>query len=236
MKKFLLLLTFISLSLPVISTELSSGFHSPWVAVDFLPEYTYNRSWGSNARFNFKTSLPLIDYCELTSGLQLSTANIYAVDVTVRPKIPIKIGEFFFDVEPYYRAVARNRIHDVVLAASFGYRFDYLSFQIGWFGRWLVPFDGGGSVAELTNVLYKAVVYCRPQKSPWNIYLTIGNMDDFLFERHQQPVFQLEGRYDLGGYLRFTAGVECLTSGMFHFTAAFYGINARLGVALMLNR
>lgn len=236
MRRFLIILAVLCGSVAAFATDLASGFYTPLVAIDFLPGYEYNRNWGSVGNFDFKASVPLFGpYFEVSPGLRLSTANVYTLNVIARPRIPLRVGEIFFEAEPSYRLIARDRTHDVTFALSGGYRFDYLSFQLGWFGRWMMPFSGGGSVEELNNVLYKVRVFCRPQASDWNLYLTISNIDDFMMERMQIPMFMLEGRYDFGGFLRLTAGIEYKVSGMMHITTAFYGISARVGAAFIID-
>jgi len=188
------------------------------------------------ANFDLKSTLPIGRFFEFQSGIQLSTANVYTVNIVARPRIPLKTGEIFFEVEPYFRVIARNRTYDAAVAVCAGYRFDYLSFQFGWFGRWMIPFDGGGVNQELTNIIYRVEVFCRPQYTNWNLSFCVSNIDDFQLERWQQPLFMINGRYDINGFLRVSAGVEIKPTGMFHEAASFYGATARVGVGFLMGQ
>ncbi len=214
---------------------LSAGFYTAPVVAEFLPEYSYNKSWGSMVNFDLKSTLPLVRVFEFETRLQFSTANVHTINIVARPRIPLKTGELFFEAEPYYRIIARDRTHEVAVVAGFGYRFDYLSIMLGWSGRWLVPFNGGGKVEELANIVYRVEVFCRPQQCKWNISACVSNIDDFQIERWQQPLVMIGARYDLFDFLRLSARVECKPTGICHETGSFYGISARLGVGFVLN-
>ena len=79
--------------------------------------------------------LPLNRYVEMNINLQASFKNVYSVGVVLRPKVILPYGELFFDTEVLYKAVMRDNQMDLVTALSLGYRFDYVSFQIGSFAR-----------------------------------------------------------------------------------------------------
>jgi len=217
-----------------LSATLTSGYDAVATPFEFLPEYSYNKSWGSMANFDIKSSYYIGQYFEMLSAIQLSTANVYTFQMTARPRLPLPVGELFLDVEPYYRAVVRNKIHDACIALSLGYRFDYLSFQFGWSGRFLVPFSGSGYAKELTNLLYRVEVFCRPQFSEWNISGGAAHIDDFQIERWQMPFFFLGGRYDFANMFRLSALVEVKPAGMTHGQGSFYGITARVGIGFIL--
>lgn len=236
MKKTILFLLCFSGILTLNASELTSGFNQKPAVIEFLPEYAYNKNWGSMANFNFKSNVGFCKYFQLGSAIQLSTANVYTVNVTARPRIPLKIGEIFFEVEPCYRAIVRDNTHDFCLAASVGYRFDYLSFQFGWFGRWMKPFEGGDALTELVNPIYRVEAFCRPQSEVWNISVCIANIDNFQMERWQQPLFMIGGRYNIAGKVRLSAGVEIKPTGIMHATASFYGAMGYIGIGFLFGK
>lgn len=234
-RRIVLLVCGMVAAVSVSAAGLSAGFYTAPVVVELLPEYSYNKSWGSMANFDLKSTMPVGRHFEFATRVQLSTANVYTLNMVARPRIPLKTGELFFEIEPYYRNVARDRTHEVAVVAGFGYRFDYLSIMLGWSGRWLVPFSGGGNVEELANIVYRIEVFCRPQQCKWNISACVSNIDDFQIERWQQPLVMIGARYDLFNFLRLSARVECKPTGICHETGSFYGISARLGVGFVLN-
>ncbi|MCQ2351822.1 MAG: hypothetical protein MJ003_07640 [Paludibacteraceae bacterium] len=234
MRKIRLIILFLTISFGGFASNLSRGFYEPSVSFEFMPEYSYNIQWKSMANFDLKSTFAKTPYFEFTTALQFSTLNVHTVDFRLKPRLPLPIGELFLDFEPYYRIDVKDRIHDAAIAASVGYRFDYLSFQVGWFGRFLVPFDGGGYHKELANILYGVEVFCRPQYSNWNISLRMSNFNDYQIERWSEPLFMLSARYDLFDMMRLSAGVECKPVGIGNVQAQFFGITARIGIGLIL--
>ena len=103
--------------------------------VSTMLEYSYNKTWGHFGNVDVQALLPLNRYVEMNINLQASFKNVYSVGVVLRPKVILPYGELFFDTEVLYKAVMRDNQMDLVTALSLGYRFDYVSFQIGSFAR-----------------------------------------------------------------------------------------------------
>ena len=202
--------------------------------VSTMLEYSYNKTWGHFGNVDVQALLPLNRYVEMNINLQASFKNVYSVGVVLRPKVILPYGELFFDTEVLYKAVMRNNQMDLVTALSLGYRFDYVSFQIGSFAR-VMGFYGRewhseeAYQCEPFNLLYRLEVYCRPQAERWNIGVAFANFDDYQFERMWQPLFSLCGRYDVADHWRVHMDVQCKPTGMFHLNAAFYGATVRAG-------
>ena len=197
-------------------------------------EYSYNKSWGHHANIDAQALLPINKHFEMNVNLQASFKNVYTVGVILRPKFPLPVGEMFFDTEVLYKAVVRARQMDLVTALSLGWRFDYLSVQIGSFCRVMESYDRvenseEGYNVEPFNLLYRLEVFARPQACNWNISAVFANYDDFQFERMWQPLFMLGGRYDIDHNWRVHLQAECKPTGMFHLNAAFYGATVRAG-------
>ena len=221
-------------------------------SVTMLGEYGYNTTWGHFGGGEVRANLPLNDYFELDVAGEGLSSRVYTLSATARPKFPLPVGEMFLDGTLFYQAVQRNRIANYVMAASLGYRMDYVSVQLGIFGQVFRDIDMeyhslDGHVVEPFNLLYRVQVNTRPEKCPWNIYLGAADYTELEYERHWQPIFFLGGYYDLPyynvfsrsdnlrgniRYIRLLAEVYCKPTGMFHLNATFYGVKAKLGVAL----
>lgn len=210
--------------------------------------YGYNYTWQHYGGAELKAFMPTSEHVELEAGVQALSSNIYTFSATARPKISLPVGEFFIDASFVYSAVQRNRLHDFVAAGSFGYRMDYVSFQVGCFARTTVEYDRQWNsdetyLSEPFNLLYRLSANVRPLCSPWNLHLGMANFNSFQYERMWQPLFFLGGYYEFtpksnfeygyrsASHFRLLAEVTCKPTGMFHLNASFYGIDARLGFA-----
>ena len=201
--------------------------------------YGYNYTWGSYADFEALTRCRFNPYFELDAGVQLLTSNVYTLSADVRPLFPLPVGEMYIDTRLNYRIVARNRIHDVAVALSVGYRMDYVDVRLGAFTRFINEFGRKWSseneiVGEPISMVYSVKAYVRPYKSSWNLSFRIANFDDFQIERVWQPLFTIGGQYSFVKLkdlpLCLVADVEIKPTGIFHLDASFYGATARVGV------
>jgi len=224
-------------------------------SITLLGEYGYNTTWSHFGGVELRANLPFNEHFELDVAGELLSSHVYTFSATSRPKFPLSVGELFLDGTLFYSAVQRNRIADYVMAASVGYRMDYVSVQLGLFGQVFGDLDLNyhamdGYVVDPFNVLYRVQGNVRPEESPWNVYLGVSDYTELEYERHWQPIFFLGGYYDLPIYnlfqkpniirgssrsLRVLAEVYCKPTGMFHLDATFYGIKAKLGVCLRLD-
>lgn len=210
------------------------GYGDGRYRLDVQAEYAYNHTWEHYGNLDVNAFMPVTKGLELEGRVQLSTANVYTMGAVLRPKIELPVGELFFETEALYTNVRRACQHDMVVAISMGYRMDYVSGQIGWYGRFMQPFrmDWHGEDArniELNNIFYRLEVSCRPQSCPWNITAIISNVDEYRIERHWQLLFGLQGRYDIDDHWRVTLLGQIKPTGMFHMNAEFYGAVVRAG-------
>lgn len=232
-----------------MATTASAAKH---YSVTFLGEYGYNTTWEHFGGGEIRANLPFNDYFELDVAAEGLSSRVYTGSVTMRPTFPLPKGELFIDGTMLYKAVLRNDITNFVMAASLGYRMDYVSVQLGMFcqvfGDVTPNYHSLDSYSvDPFNVLYRLQVNTRPQKSPWNIYFGASDYTELEYERHWQPIFFLGAHYDLPFYnvfsksdnlrgnirnLRLLAEVYCKPTGMFHLNASFYGIKAKVGLCM----
>lgn len=243
MKKLLLLISCVvfALSAAAAPKEYTArdghslrGFGNTGYALSISAEYAYNRTWEHFGNLNIQALMPINPHFELQTNVQLSSANVYTGALILRPKFALPVGELFAETEVLYRAIARNRQGDFCAALSVGYRMDYISLNIGMFGRVMSTWDRDWHTeetynAEPFNLLYRLEVFCRPQTSHWNISACMANIDDYKMERMWQPIFMLGGRYDIDQHWRVALSGECKPTGMFHLNATFYSAYLRAG-------
>ncbi|MBR3648096.1 MAG: hypothetical protein IKN59_06895 [Paludibacteraceae bacterium] len=220
--------------------------------VTVLGEYGYNTTWLHFGGAEVRANLPFNDYFELDVAGESLSSNVHTFSVTARPTFDLPVGQLFIDGTVFYSGILRNRVADFAMAASLGYRMDYVSVQLGTFCHVMGDLDYDyHSLSTYSvdpfNVLYRLQVNTRPYKSPWNIYLGAADYTELEYERHWQPIFFLGAHYDLPFYnifrksdnlkgntrnIRLLAEVYCKPTGMFHLAASFYGIKAKVGMSL----
>lgn len=234
-----LLLVLILFSAPTI---LSASAPSPLkgeierFALEVSAEYAYNRTYAHFANINLRAFMPINTHFEMQANIRLSSANVYAGALTVRPKFPLPVGDLFLETDLFYTALARNRANDFCAAVALGYRMDYVSVRIGMFGRvmndWNTDYHSAAAyVCEPFNMLYEIKVGCRPSDCPWNIWVALSNIDDFQMERAWQPIFRLGARYDIDTHWRTILEGEIKPTGIFHLNATLYSAYLRAGFA-----
>lgn len=221
-------------------------------SITLLGEYGYNTTWEHFGGGELRANLPINDNFELDVAGEGHTARVYTFSATARPVFQLPVGELFLDGTLFYSHVQRNRIADFVMAASIGYRMDYVSVQVGTFCQIFGDLDYNYHALDSYNVdpfnvLYRLQVNVRPQTSPWNLYFGGTDYTELEYERHWQPIFFLGAHYDLPFYnvfsrsdnlkgnirnFRILAEVYCKPTGMFHLDASFYGIKAKLGLGI----
>ena len=239
--KFLLLLV-LAVGMPVMAKEYISidgghnlrGFGEERYSLSFATEYVYNRSWEHMANFDIYAHMPVVKNVQIDARIQLQTANVYTGAVVLRPTFDLPVGQLFAETEVLYKAVARNKMSDLCAALSVGWRFDYVSVQIGAFARVMDSWNRSWHSedkyqVEPFNLLYRLEVFARPQTNNWNISVAMSNIDDWQMERMWQPLFRLGGRYDIDEHWRVSLDGELKITGMFHLNATFYAAYLRAG-------
>lgn len=201
--------------------------------------YGYNYTWGHYGNFDFLAHVPLNRHFELDAAAELSTANLYTLSVDARPVFPLSVGDLYLDTRLLYKAVVRNRMHEMSASLGLGYRMDYVDVQLGVYTRNMFEFNRDWHsedeiVTEPFGFLYSIEVFVRRQSSNWNLSFRISDTDDFQIERMWQPLFMIGGRYSPTERLSVLMQAQCKPTGMFHLNASFYGAQLRAGISYKL--
>lgn len=227
--------------------QLTQSFGRPYM-LTVLGEYGYNSTWSHYGGGELRAFMPVNQNFEILANAGAHSSDVYAGSFTLRPRIALPKGEFFFDASFAYTCANRNETHDFVGALSMGYRMDYLSLQAGCFTRTLAPYhrtwnSNDEYVSEPFNLLYRISFNVRPLCERWNIYFGMANFNELEYERMWQPLFFLGGYYDFppannfeyeyhaASHFRLLAEVIVKPAGMFHLDASFYGCKVKAGFA-----
>lgn len=197
--------------------------------------YAYNKTYSSHGEFTLGAYLPVNRTLEVMLAAQLTTANTYYFTGIIRQIYPLPSGELFTEQWVNDRVYARADVNNVSLALGGGYRAEYVSVQLGYTAQILTPIrhewhqQTDGSIVEPYNGYYRLEVFCRPQRSPWNLSFAITNYNTFLIERICEPWLIINSHYDINTHCRLHLGVEVKEAGWFHTACEFYGITAQTG-------
>ena len=241
MRKSILLLGLL-LSFPLMAKQYLSldgghdlrGFGEEKYSLSLMAEYGYNRTWEHMGNVDVFAHMPVVKNVQIDARVQYCSANVLTGAIVLRPTFDLPVGQLFAETEVLYKGVLRNRMSDFCAALSVGWRFDYVSVQIGGFTRVMDSWDRDWHSedkyeTEPFNLLYRLEIFCRPQTNNWNISVALSNKDDWQMERMWQPMFFLGGRYDIDEHWRVQLDGQMKITGMFHLNATFYAAYLRAG-------
>lgn len=232
MKNKIIFLVFFLLVGGVLNAQ---TYGSDRYAISAYANYGYNSSWRNYGGVDVRGFLPLARHFEMTVNAESLTSGVFSSSVTARPKFRLPVGEIFMDGTVSFRNLYRYELSELVFAASVGYRMNYISVQAGLFCRGM--FDTGNSPEKSSlwetplNLVYRIAFRVRPLECRWNVGGGISNYDEYEYERMWQPMFFINGHYDLNERVSLLACVRIKQAGMFHQIASFYGIDTRCGVS-----
>lgn len=213
--------------------------------------YGYNTTWGHYGGAELRAELPINSYFLLYVNAEALSPNVYTVSANFQPRFELPTGELYLDGTLLAGIYERSRTCAYTMAASVGYRMDYVTAQVGFHSlisqdmdvHW---HDESNFVVEPFNLLYKVDFRVRPHTSVWNLHFGMANFNEFQYERMWQPLFFLGAHYDLPFYnvgrasddmhgnirnLRLFCEATVKPAGMFHLAASFYGAKAKVGLA-----
>ncbi|MBQ0006487.1 MAG: hypothetical protein KBS57_03685 [Alistipes sp.] len=198
-------------------------------------DYGYNSTWKNFGGLDVRGFFPLSNHFEMMANAEILSSGVFAASLTARPKFKLRVGEIFIDASALCRDLFKYKVMELTLAASAGYRMDYISAQLGLSYRGIFDTSNaseGNYVGEtLLNLAYRVAFQVRPVKCRWNVGGGISNFDEYEYERMWQPMFFIDGHFDLNEKLSLLASIKFKQAGMFHQIASFYGIETKAGVS-----
>ena len=204
-------------------------------AITVLGVYDHSRTFANQGGFDIAGHMPFHTFVEADAGFEFLGPNIMAGTLVARPKLPLKVGELFLDAAVHLRAFNSFGIGTFVMAASFGYRMDFVSVQLGIHRMEILDFqkkpgDAGSDISEPLNPVYRLAFNVRPAESPWNVSLGAGNFTLYQYERLYYPIFFLGGHYDFANRVTVCAEADFKPSGIFNYNTHFNGLSVRVGL------
>ena len=232
MKTKIILLAFFLLAGVALKAQ---GYGNDRYSISAYADYGYNSSWKNYGGFDVRGFLPLARHFEMTANAEILTSGVFSSSVTARPKFLLPVGEIFIDGTVSFRNLYKYESSELVLAASAGYRMNYISVQAGlscrgMFDAWDSPEKSSVWETPL-NLVYRVAFRVRPLECRWNVGGGISNYDEYEYERMWQPMFFINGHYDLSDRFTLLACVRIKPTGTFQQIASFYGIDTRIGIS-----
>lgn len=203
--------------------------------------YGYNGSWQHHGGADIKAFLPVHKNVQLEAGAEVLSPKEISTFATIRPVLPVGHGELFMDLSMNFRPYLLYSDYDLNAGASFGYRQDYISAQVGVSGHWMGILHNAGNNGTPNNntnatltepwmVMYRIRACVRPHTSSWNIGGGLCNYNEFVWERFWQPLFFVDAHCDIAKHLRVQASAYIKPAGIFHQVATFNEITVRAGL------
>lgn len=201
--------------------------------------YAYNIIYEHHGVFDVNAFLPVNQHFEGEINLHATTANTYAVAISVQPKFPIRrngndYGEILMDTRLMYELFLRNRIHGLAASFAVGYRWDYLYVKVGYGLRLasmmdLTSHSTDNGIFEPHNLVYHAEVFVRPHTSPWNLSFCVTDMTESQMERMFTPIFIVNSYVDLSPHWRLEMSEKCKPVGIANLAPSFFGAEGKIG-------
>jgi len=201
-------------------------------SVSVMGMYGWNETWRSHGGVDVIGFLPVSRHFEANAAMEAHSPKTFAATLNARPKFHLPVGELFLEGTFHFRNLGSYGIADLDLAASLGYRMDYVSAQVGVISHFTLDTEKGRNISEPLNLLYRIAVNVRPYTSRWNIGAGAANFTDFEYERSWEPMYFLIGHYDINERMSVLARADLKPAGAFHLTAGFWGIAFRAGLKI----
>lgn len=202
-------------------------------SVTVLGVYDHSRTFANQGGFDVAGHMSWSNCIEADAGFECLGPEILSGTFVARPKLPLRDGELFLDAAVHMRCFNSLGAGTFALAASLGYRTDYVSVQIGAQRTEIMDLReraGNTGVVEPFNPILRIAFNVRPATSLWNISLGVGNFTLYQYERLYYPILFLCAHYNFASHVGVCAEVDFKPSGVFNYNAHFNGLSARAGI------
>ena len=162
----------------------------------------------------------------LSGGAQYNTIGRTALEARPAWSVNYNWGVVSAEALLTYRHLAS--VNSFAAGAGASISGKWVGFKLGYYYH--MYGHGGESIKEPFNLYYEFPVNLLPMVEAWDLQLAITNSEIFELERHYQPTFIAQCRYDLNERLGFSMGIGCKPAGMFHLSADYYQSFLNLGV------
>lgn len=197
----------------------------------------YNPIWGAYIGNDFSAQASFGSQLDLGGQLEILSPGIVSGGFSAKPKIQLKRSILYLDGSILYKSFPSG-MYDYVSAGSLGWQFTHWDVQLGMYSRVIGDrnidiHSEDERICEPFNALYRIQYNLKGDDSSWDAYAGLSNFTAFEYERQYSPIFYLGGSWSLSRIGLF-GEIDIKPSGMFHLTAAAYGIVGRLGITYSL--
>ena len=172
----------------------------------------------------------LIDYhANALSGMSLKAERQFSI----KDK-PLEIQGFFLrtpfsDVlqETNWGVLLGMEQGHFILKIGTGFRtYSYTQSTAEYYG-----FDESSRIRENWNLLYSFSYQVKSPDNPWNIGLSVTNIDHFIISQETNPVVGLRGQYKPGQHVNLFGEGWYQNAGAFNLSVNYFGFFFRTGIA-----
>ena len=186
----------------------------------------HNASFGGFGAVSLETVQNFDSGFLLCGGVQYNTIGRTALEARPAWSINYNWGVVSAEALLTYRHLAS--VNSIAAGAGASISGKWVGFKLGYYYH--MYGHRGESIKEPFNLYYELLVNLLPMVEAWDLQLAITNSDIFELERHYQPTFIAQCRYDMNERLGFSMGIGCKPAGMFHLSADYYQSFLNLGV------
>lgn len=179
----------------------------------------------------------------MEGGLQIDLKSASSNTIT-GSKIALSreftIKDFSFETQGLfqYNTFSKN-VHEINWGIVFGTKGDHFYYRAGVnFRTFKVTrkaiedhnIQSNKSIHEKWNLMYLLGYNLKPMNNPWNIGITLTNIDHFIINQETNPVFYLTGKYQLSTPMTLYAEVWYKSAGAFNISVNSFGYFIRTGI------
>lgn len=200
--------------------------------------YCYSNNMEHYGGADIRFHLPIHKYFQMRGSVEQSGKYITSTYLALSPQYRLGPGEFFIDVTTSFRNYGVYKSYELVNAFTAGYRFRFISLQVGAYHRLMgttsqEPGQKGSTLSEGWQPAIRCMGHIMPSDSKWNIALGAGTFNDYEFERFFALHYMIEGTYSVTNHFRVEVSMDLKPSGMFHMMALFNGACVKAGLSYM---
>lgn len=162
----------------------------------------------------------------VNGGVQYNTIGKSSVDA--RPSYSYDLAWGRLSAELLLNYANFLSAHNFAAGTGVGLSSRWVDGKLGYYYR--LYGSMGSRIAEPFNIYYEICANLLPMIENWDLQIVATNTEIFELERHYQPSFLAQCRYDHGEHLGILFGVGCKPAGMFNLSAEYYQSFVKVGV------
>ncbi|MBN2350200.1 MAG: hypothetical protein JXJ22_15280 [Bacteroidales bacterium] len=228
---------------------LSSFFLIPGLNLKSQPQlYTYTEAGQNNISNGLFINTASItnyrfDKYKIEAGIQMGLKSYKENILTgylIRASREFLINNLYYNLEGFFIITPFSEIlketnwgmtihlkHNHI-DACLGTNFRAYSFTQ--YAKTLYEFTGNTEMHENWNIMYSFSYYLKHIENPWNIGMSVTNVDHFTINQETNPVFNLKGIYKVSSLLSVFVESWYKSAGAFNLNVNYFGFLFRAGL------